>query len=188
MDRFDGQRIRDARQAQRLSQQELADLSGISLRTIQRLEKGISSPRPYTLRKLEGVLSPLEPPHIPISSDPLWSYLLIQWTGILCPFLFAFWGYRFWRKNTWPPEAIPYMSRLVSLSLLVAIGIPALTGLSTLIIRSLGGAVAWGYVPTPLALYGLFMLVYAGTVTRLIGGLKQNRHLPFRLLPAFWMN
>ena len=44
------------REKKNLTQQELSELSGISLRTIQRIEKGEVVPRPFTIRKLQEVL------------------------------------------------------------------------------------------------------------------------------------
>ncbi len=49
-------KIEDARLAKGLSQEHLADLSNISLRTIQRIEKGIGSPRIYTIKTLAEYL------------------------------------------------------------------------------------------------------------------------------------
>lgn len=44
--------IRDGRAAKGLTQQELADLTGISLRSVQRIEGGEVLPRAYTMRVL----------------------------------------------------------------------------------------------------------------------------------------
>jgi len=46
-----------------LTQEELAEASGISIRTIQRIEKGVSEGSPYTLRSLSKVLE-IEPAKI----------------------------------------------------------------------------------------------------------------------------
>jgi transcriptional regulator with XRE-family HTH domain len=47
-----GQQIKDGRVAKGYTQQELSDLTGISLRSVQRIEKGEVVPRQYTLRVL----------------------------------------------------------------------------------------------------------------------------------------
>lgn len=44
--------IKDARQRKGYTQQELADLTGISIRSVQRIENGEVTPRGYTLRVL----------------------------------------------------------------------------------------------------------------------------------------
>lgn len=52
-----GKRIVEQRAKQGLSQEALADLSRLSLRTIQRIEKGETIPRGATLKKLAQVLA-----------------------------------------------------------------------------------------------------------------------------------
>lgn len=44
--------IKEARVSKGITQQELADLTGISLRSVQRIENGEVTPRAYTLRTL----------------------------------------------------------------------------------------------------------------------------------------
>jgi transcriptional regulator with XRE-family HTH domain len=48
--------LRDLRENAFLDQQELADLAGLSLSTIQRLESGRAQPRRKTARKLAEIL------------------------------------------------------------------------------------------------------------------------------------
>jgi len=49
-------KIKDYRKASGLTQESLANKSGISIRTIQRIEKGLSSGSLYTLKKIADVL------------------------------------------------------------------------------------------------------------------------------------
>jgi len=49
-------RVKDSRIRQGLSQDDLADKSGLSVRTIQRIENGESTPRGYTLKRLSIAL------------------------------------------------------------------------------------------------------------------------------------
>ncbi|MCF2491498.1 helix-turn-helix domain-containing protein [Dyadobacter sp. CY347] len=51
-----GQKIRESRIKQGLTQQELAAATNISLRTIQRIENGEVIPRSYTLKTIASVL------------------------------------------------------------------------------------------------------------------------------------
>ena len=54
-------RLREVRERKFLSQQELADLTGMSKPNISRLERGIQRPFPSTVRKLaEGLGVPPE--------------------------------------------------------------------------------------------------------------------------------
>jgi transcriptional regulator with XRE-family HTH domain len=49
-------KVRPIRERKALSQQELADLAGVSKNTIHRLERGVSQAQPRTLRKLAAAL------------------------------------------------------------------------------------------------------------------------------------
>ena len=49
-------KLKDFRNASGLTQERLAEKSNISIRTIQRIEKGLSSGSPYTLKKLAEIL------------------------------------------------------------------------------------------------------------------------------------
>lgn len=49
--------VKDQRSAQGYTQTELAEKTGISLRSIQRIEKGEVLPRPYTIRALATALN-----------------------------------------------------------------------------------------------------------------------------------
>lgn len=48
--------VRSRREAEGLTQTDLSEKSGISLRSIQRIEKGEVLPRPFTLKALQNVL------------------------------------------------------------------------------------------------------------------------------------
>ena len=52
-----GKLLKEIRKEKNLSQQELADLSGVSLRTIQRIEKGESFPSSYVKKAVSNALN-----------------------------------------------------------------------------------------------------------------------------------
>jgi transcriptional regulator with XRE-family HTH domain len=52
-----GTQIKKARTAQNLTQSQLSELTGVSLRTIQRIEKNEVQPSSYSLQQLEKALS-----------------------------------------------------------------------------------------------------------------------------------
>ena len=75
MDQTDRERlaklIRDGRVTKGITQQELSDLAGLSLRSIQRIEKAEVAPRAYTLRILFEKLAIAEPiPATATESNP----------------------------------------------------------------------------------------------------------------------
>ncbi|HVW97453.1 MAG TPA: helix-turn-helix transcriptional regulator [Mucilaginibacter sp.] len=51
-----GQLVKVGRNKKKYTQQQLAELSGISLRSVQRIERGEVSPRQYTLNLLADIL------------------------------------------------------------------------------------------------------------------------------------
>ena len=51
-----GKRISELRKAKGLTQEELAEQSKISVRTLQRIESGVVTPRAYTIRVIYAVL------------------------------------------------------------------------------------------------------------------------------------
>lgn len=51
------QKVVAARKKKGLTQEELADLTNITVRTIQRIESGESTPRPYTLKSIAAALA-----------------------------------------------------------------------------------------------------------------------------------
>lgn len=88
-------RLKKHRRLRNLSQEELAELSGLSIRTVQRLEKGESVGSAYTLRTLAMALqiSPDEltgrtSQHIALHDNNLNYRLLLTWSalaGIVLP-------------------------------------------------------------------------------------------------------
>ncbi|MGW3545658.1 helix-turn-helix domain-containing protein [Nocardia niigatensis] len=64
-------RLREYRVAKFLTQEELADLSGVSRPTIARIESGTAKPRPRTVRKLAAALG-IEPGNLVERPQHLW--------------------------------------------------------------------------------------------------------------------
>ena len=58
-----------------LSQQELADLTGLSIRTVQRIENGETTPRGFSLRKLAEVLK-ITPEEVPVQDNSATLFIL----------------------------------------------------------------------------------------------------------------
>ncbi|GAB3758056.1 hypothetical protein GCM10028817_30660 [Spirosoma pomorum] len=91
-----GSRLKILRRQRNLSQEDLANLSGLSIRTIQRLEKGESVGSAYTLRTLartlqlypEGLMATQSPPSITPNPASLAYLLRLNWSalaGIILP-------------------------------------------------------------------------------------------------------
>lgn len=98
-----GKKIAAARKSKGLTQEELADLSQITVRTIQRIEAGANTPQPFTLKAIakaldmeyESLIGP-EPGTVTAASDDLrhfmilfnfscFTYIIIPWLHSLVP-------------------------------------------------------------------------------------------------------
>ncbi|WP_170299111.1 helix-turn-helix domain-containing protein [Larkinella terrae] len=91
-----GERVKKYRRLRNLSQEELAELSSLSVRTIQRLEKGESIGSPYTLRTLatslqispDELMAPLAASGPNLHPTTLKYLLILNWSalaGIVAP-------------------------------------------------------------------------------------------------------
>jgi transcriptional regulator with XRE-family HTH domain len=86
-------KIIQGRKAKGLTQDELAVLTKVNLRTIQRLESGESKPRPYTLKAIEKALDFQQPAvsnedtghFLHLFCISCFSYLLIPYVHFLIP-------------------------------------------------------------------------------------------------------
>lgn len=102
-----GETIATRRKELGWSQEELSYRSGISLRTIQRIEKNTSSPRPYTLKVLADLLGiPVNQLHPPAGKAPQHATVLhlinlSTLAGIIIPFanILAPWLLRSQHRN-----------------------------------------------------------------------------------------
>lgn len=61
-----GKQIRASREAIALSQERLAYRSGVSVKTIARIENGKNTPRPATLAVIEAALYQDDPPPVEV--------------------------------------------------------------------------------------------------------------------------
>jgi transcriptional regulator with XRE-family HTH domain len=110
-----GAKIADLRARKALTQEDLADLAGVTVRTIQRIENGNTSPRPYTLRALAKALGTApeslaidDPPTTPKESlpdrqgenrDNLYLLNLSSFTYLVIPFVHALVPYKIWQRH-----------------------------------------------------------------------------------------
>lgn len=121
-------RLKKHRRLRNLSQEELAELSGLSIRTIQRLEKGESVGSAYTLRTLAAALQltpdeliGLTPQHT-IPHDTTLSYrLLLTWSalaGIVLPLANIFLpAILLWRRRQ-DPQIEEWGKKIVSFQII----------------------------------------------------------------------
>ncbi|HAA11951.1 MAG TPA: hypothetical protein DCE41_09735 [Cytophagales bacterium] len=157
-----GPQVVQARKAKAWSQEDLAEHSGISLRTIQRLERGQGNPRPYTLRQLRQVLELPEATPQEITSDPeglsdadrvrLHQLNLLSGLALLLPGLHLIAVWLLWRRRQNYSVPTSWGRKLFSVQLLWLVAL-LVAMLLTPIITSLVGQVSIGKV-------SVFFLVY----------------------------
>lgn len=174
-----------ARKSRGLSQEALAEATGLSLRTIQRIEKGQVKPRPYTLKVLSDLLE-IDPVQLlataPVTTatQPEWpllkrlnlSILLSLWLPLLS-LLFLLRQYRRLRAN----EATKSLSRkLLSLQLTCQLAVLLFILVLPLISLAFSGSVANGRFPYPLVVYLVYLIINLGLTISV--ALQFNRQSP----------
>lgn len=169
-----GRKIQRYRQGKRMAQEELAEASGVSIRTIQRIESGQVRPRPFTLRSILKVLdvsmeefdangeTALDRDR---ESTQLNVFFLLHITVLLVPIAYILILRWYWKKSNWSAEKNDIIRRILSFHiLLTALSIPIL-----LISPYIVGQVSVGFFPTPLLAYyflAIFDLLFIALIAR----------------------
>lgn len=100
--------IQRLRKQKGLTQEELAEQAGITVRTIQRIENDVTTPRLYTLRKIAEVLEvPIEElTRTKVATNPvvqpdesLRRINLSCFSCLFIPYIHVLWPYHLWKKN-----------------------------------------------------------------------------------------
>ncbi|MEM7573968.1 MAG: helix-turn-helix transcriptional regulator [Bacteroidota bacterium] len=172
--------IRQARKQRGYSQEALAEASGLSLRTIQRIEKGQVQPRPYSLKVLTDLLD-LEPADLVVKEKtgsidwPLLKQLnFVILLTVMLPIislLLPWWQIKRKSANT-VTRALG--KKLISLQLVLLLGLFLAWCLRPLISMLLSGAVANGNFPYEILTYALFVLLNLGVA--LLNARQFQRH------------
>lgn len=176
-------RIQQFRKQKGLSQEALAELSDLSVRTIQRIEAGVSKPRAFTLKVLADALEvsvvDLEMAEqveatglkdyrfVKLMNLSILSYLLVPLANIVFPLLI-------WRKQKEDKLAKELGAQLISFQIwwtLMSILIFVSTPLVTLFLT---GQTQVGQFPVAIALYFLLVFVNIG-LSLYIASDPQNR-------------
>lgn len=181
---MDNSIIIEARNRKNLTQQELSELSGISLRTIQRLEKGDVIPRPHTIRKIEEILEINSQISSNEQLNKLNVYHLIQWSSMIFPFVYGLLSYLFWKRNKWDYNYNSVLKRLVSLSLYTTFLLPSLIFIAMVFLKNYNVPSAFGKLPTPLLIYWVFSFIYSIIVTFFIVKIKRGEFSRLSVIPS----
>lgn len=176
------------REKKNLTQQELSELSGISLRTIQRIEKGEVVPRPFTIRKLQEVLDTdfgqkTEKEDL---ADKLKVFSFIQITSFFLPVVFVFIGYLYWKRNKWDEKNNSIFNKLVSLSVILSVLIPILVLIVMAALRNYNVQVSYGNIPSALLLYWGFCFIYVLVMNKLSLSVLKGKSSNLSGLPTIF--
>ncbi len=176
------------RKKKNLTQQELSELSGISLRTIQRIEKGEVEPRSFTIRKLQDILDTDfgQENEKEDLAGKLKVFSFIQITSFFLPVVFVFIGYLYWKRNKWNEKNNSIFNKLVSLSVILSVLIPILVLIVMAALRNYNVQVSYGNIPLALLLYWGFCFIYVLIMNKLSLSTLKGKSSNLPGLPAIF--
>ena len=164
-----GEKLSRLRKSKGISQENLAEKSNISLRTIQRIETGTATPRPYTIKTLAetlGVLveelstsqaSPIEQSQIAIAKLKLINFSSLA--GLAIPFCNLFLPLLLWRKNREIASVNEAGKKIISFQLLWTLGTLLIVFLTPFIQYSIIQSHVIGRFPPTVFLVYILLLV-----------------------------
>ncbi|GAB5552521.1 MAG: hypothetical protein Sapg2KO_21120 [Saprospiraceae bacterium] len=157
-------KIFDLRDQHKMSQEELSAASGISVRTIQRIEKGQVKPRPYTARKLieafnisleEFSSSSVENSDLHLEESVKLNRFVISTLLVFpLPIIYLIILILIWKKGTWSIASNKICKKILSFNIIWTLFSVSLTFLTLFFIKLLGGQYVIGQLlPTPILVY-----------------------------------
>jgi transcriptional regulator with XRE-family HTH domain len=168
----------------KMSQEELSEASGISVRTIQRIEKDEVTPRPYTVRKLLEALNvslealnaeaPDSSNSEVVESTKLNRFILSNFLVFLLPVIYLIILVAIWKKRKWSDRSDFLCKKVLSFQLIWIIVSTILILLTHFLIRLFGGQYTVGRLfPTPILVYLGLSLIDVFIVFKIVKSLKQ---------------
>jgi len=168
------------------SQEELSQFSGISLRTIQRVEKGTVYPRGYTLRTLAKSLK-IELCHLKTEKNPSNSEVAkkartlnaLGLLVILFPLVSTLFQVIYWIKNKHFLSSHSPSRKVVSFQILWIIAILFTMSLIHLLTYLFTGQSVYGHFPIRMTVY--VILLFANVLVIIHSAIKLNKNSPIVL-------
>ena len=157
-------KILQLRDERKMSQEELSRASGISVRTIQRIEKGEVSPRGFTTRKLlEGLKVSLEEFNSETNNNSNFNieenaklnrFIMSNFLVFIFPLVFILYLRIIWKKGEWSFTANQICKKVLSFQILWAILNIVIISTTPFFINLFGGQYVIGRLfPTPILVY-----------------------------------
>ncbi|WP_422103998.1 helix-turn-helix domain-containing protein [Winogradskyella sp.] len=155
--------ISKARIESRITQKELSEKTGISLRTIQRIENGEVAPRPYTIRTIEQTLGIKDYLEVE-KTNPATHYSFLKWIFVssLClPLLYSIIALVYWKHlNVQQKNMANALRGIVYLNLITScLAIPMLVVVTALILRSFDAPTVMRFLPLYIPIYWFYALI-----------------------------
>lgn len=175
-------KILQLRDERKISQEELSEASGISVRTIQRIEKDEVTPRPYTTRKLlealnvslEDFNSHNSPSDQIEESAKLNRFIMSNFLVFLFPVIFLLFLISIWKKGTWSNTSNLICKKVLSFQIIWTILSVVIILLSPFYINLFGGQTVVGQLlPTPILIYFGLSIIDVFIVLKIAKSLKD---------------
>ena len=175
-------KILQLRDERKISQEELSEASGISVRTIQRIEKDQVNPRPYTTRKLlEALNVSLEEFNSDLhknsnyyieESTKINRFIMSNFLVFLLPVIFLV---AIWKKGTWSNKSNLICKKVLSFQIIWTILSVIIILLNPYIINLFGGQTVVGQsLPTPILVYLGLSVIDVFIVLKIVKSLKHS--------------
>ncbi len=167
------------RKKKHLSQEELAHQSGISLRTIQRIEKGTVNPHGHTLKTLaialELDLSKIETSHSGNNLGTLRTLNAIGLLVIIAPLIHLFIQLMYWRRKKVNTGINQIERRIISFQIIWLLTTLVTFVLIHIISYLIAGQSVIGHFPYRLATYIFLLILNAGVVASTATQLNKDQ-------------
>lgn len=193
-----GQIISTERKSRGFSQELLAENSGISLRTIQRIENNTSHPRPHTLKTIADVLQ-IEPAELAekqhMNSEPetnlksLSKINLINSSaliGLVIPFFNIIAPIIIWSINKSDAFVKEKGKKVISFQILWGIGVTLILSTTHIIYYLIMGKFMWGRLPIAMIIFALMVLTNVFLIIRTSTQLKKGNTEIYSFIPSLF--
>ncbi len=186
-----GEQIANYRKNLKYSQEELSQFSGISLRTIQRIEKGAVSPRGYTLRALAKSLkidlNDLKTERVSPDVEIAKKVRILNTLGllvILFPLLSTLFQVIYWNKNKHLLASHSPSKKVVSFQILWGIVVLISMSLIQILTYIITSQSVYGHFPIRMTVYVILLLTNIFVIVHSAIKLNKNSTVLLHRVPS----
>lgn len=169
-----GDQVHHKRKKLSLSQEHLAELTGVSVRTIQRIETNATNPRPSTIHLLNKVLELNPTVNDEENISVLKKLIALGLLGIVIPFGNIFFPFYFWKKNKMSTRYERIAKKVISLHIYLTIIFLVILLSFPLLSKLITGSVSIGHFPFFPLIYFIYVISIFGTYGYCIHQLQKK--------------